>query len=281
MERAGAVERAGTMERAGTTERAGADAQPGVLSARVTTALAKIGIALKAGAWRRGGGRVLTPTQRQVLALVRFQGARVSELAGRLGVTPASASETVAALVRKGLVRKAVSAADGRSRVVTLTPAGRREADRAAGWPDVLLEAVETLEPAEQAVLLRALVKMIRTLQEQGRIPVSRMCVTCRFFRPHVYPDSARPHHCAFVDAPFGDRELRIECLDHQPADATQRTAAWAAFVARGGQGVGGGGAGVGGQGPGGAPGERRTDGGGPPNAREGAGPAGREPFAP
>ncbi|MDR7534218.1 MAG: MarR family winged helix-turn-helix transcriptional regulator [Armatimonadota bacterium] len=241
-------------------ERAGVDAQGGRLSARVTTALAKIGIALKADAWRRTGRRVVTPTQRQILALLRFQGARVSDLAGRLGVTSATASEAVAALVRKGLVRKAASAADGRSRVVTLTPAGRREADRAAGWPDVLLGAVDVLAPAEQAVLLRALVKMIRTLQEQGRIPVSRMCVTCRFFRPHVHPDLARPHHCAFVDAPFGDRELRIECLDHEPADASQRSAAWAAFAAGGGEVAGGG----------------HVAGGKP----EGAGPAGGEPSA-
>jgi len=45
----------------------------------------------------------------------------------------------------------------GRSRVL-LTPAGRREAERAAVWPDYLIRAVEGLDPAEQAVLLRVLV---------------------------------------------------------------------------------------------------------------------------
>jgi hypothetical protein len=61
---------------------------------------------------------------------------------------------------------------------------------------------------------------MIGALQQRGEIPVSRMCPTCRFFRPHVHDDPVRPHHCAFVDAPFGDAQLRIECDDHEDAPA-------------------------------------------------------------
>ena len=41
------------------------------LDKRVTTGLAKIGIALKQQAWAEAGGRGLTPTQGQVLALLR------------------------------------------------------------------------------------------------------------------------------------------------------------------------------------------------------------------
>ena len=41
------------------------------LAERVTTGLAKVGIALKQQAWAEAGGRGLTPTQGQVLALLR------------------------------------------------------------------------------------------------------------------------------------------------------------------------------------------------------------------
>jgi hypothetical protein len=71
---------------------------------------------------------------------------------------------------------------------------------------------------------------MIRTLQERGEIPVSRMCVTCRFFRPNVHAHPEPPHHCAFVDAPFGDRELRLDCADHEPLPPADSAALWAAF---------------------------------------------------
>lgn len=202
------------------------------LDRRVTIGLAKIGIALKQQAWAEAGGRGLNPTQGQVLALLRANpgGLRLSALAEQLGVTAATTSDSVTALQRKGLVAKEPSAGDGRGVVVVLTPAGSVEAAAAAAWPDFLLEAVGELSTAEQATFLRALVTMIRTLQEKGRIPIARMCVSCRFFRPYQHEDPARPHHCAFVDAPFGDGELRLDCADHQNAPADQAAHNWQTF---------------------------------------------------
>jgi DNA-binding MarR family transcriptional regulator len=204
------------------------------LAQRVTTGLAKVGIALKQQAWAEAGGRGLTPTQGQVLALLRASpdGLRLGALAQQLGVTAPTASDSVAALHRKGLVAKAPMAGDGRAVLVRLTPAGVREAAAAAAWPDFLLEAVGELSEAEQAAFLRALVTMIRTLQVRGRIPVARMCVSCRFFQPFRHQDPARPHHCAFVDAPFGDGELRLDCPDHAAAPPEQAARTWHTFRA-------------------------------------------------
>jgi DNA-binding MarR family transcriptional regulator len=213
-----------------------ADSLPpdGPLDRRVTIGLAKIGIALKQQAWAEAGGRGLTPTQGQILALLRANpdGLRLRALAEQLGITAATASDSVTALHRKGLVTKEPTTGDGRGVVVMLTPTGVREAAAAATWPDFLLEAVGELSGAEQATFLRALVAMIRTLQEKGRIPVARMCVSCRFFRPFQHDDSARPHHCAFVDAPFGDGELRLDCPDFQTAPADQAAKNWQVFRA-------------------------------------------------
>jgi|SRR5512132_161651 DNA-binding MarR family transcriptional regulator len=202
------------------------------LAKRVTTGLAKVGLALKQQAWAEAGGRGLTPTQGQALALLRAspQGLRLGALAGQLGVTAATASDSVAALHRKGLVAKEPTAGDGRGVVVRLTPDGSREAAAAAAWPDFLLEAVGELSAAEQAAFLRGLVAMIRTLQEKGRIPVVRMCVSCTFFQPFRHDDRVRPHHCAFVDAPFGDGELRLDCPDHAAAPAEQAEETWRVF---------------------------------------------------
>ena len=204
------------------------------LAERVTTGLAKVGIALKQQAWAEAGGRGLTPTQGQALALLRANpdGLRLGALAGQLGVTQPTASDSVAALQRKGLVVKAPVAGDGRAVAVRLTPAGASEAAAAGAWPDFLLETVDELSAAEQAAFLRALVTMIRSLQVRGRIPVARMCVSCRFFRPYRHDDPARPHHCAFVDAPFGDGGLRLDCPDHAAAPPEQAARTWHTFRA-------------------------------------------------
>ncbi len=205
---------------------------------RVATGLVKIGLALKHQAWRQASRQGLSPTQAQMLTLLRPspRGLRLGEVADRLAVTAATASEALDALARKGLVCKTRDAADRRALAVRLTPSGRRVADRVAGWPDFLLQAVDALSPAEQGVFLRGLVKMIRTLQERGQISASQMCVTCRFFRPYAHQDGERPHHCDFVDAPFGDRHLRLDCPDHEPAGARQLRETWERFAAAGAQ---------------------------------------------
>lgn len=216
----------------------GAERPPGdpfdseALPRRVATGLAKVGLAMRSEAWQQAVGRGLTPTQGQILDLLRSRegGLRLAEVAALLGVTTATASDAVRALAEKGLVSKRRRADDARALAVTLTARGRREATRTSGWPDFLSAVVDSLPLPEQGTLLVALVKIIRGLQEQGRIPVSRMCVTCRFFRPHAHRDAARPHHCLFVDAPFGDPSLRLECVDHQPAAPAEARAAWSAL---------------------------------------------------
>jgi len=196
---------------------------------QVVTGLSKISLALKTQAWKGASQRGLTPTQGQILALLAQKGRRrLGEIAELLGITPATASDAVKALSAKGLVAKERGPGDARSVSLSLTPQGSAEAERTALWPDFLLAAVERLEPEEQQVFLRGLVKMIAVLQEEGYIAPARMCVTCTFFRPNAHPDPARPHHCAFVDAAFGEGELRLECADHRPAPLERVQQAWA-----------------------------------------------------
>jgi hypothetical protein len=107
---------------------------------------------------------------------------------------------------------------------------GKDVAEAAASWSDVLLAAVDALSPEEQVVLLRSIIKMIRALQIRCAIPVARMCVNCHYFRPYAYRDAARPHHCAFVNAPFGDSELRIDCPDFIASREEDCNLAWARF---------------------------------------------------
>ena len=91
--------------------------------------------------------------------------------------------------------------------------------------------SLDALADHEQEDLLVTLVKMIRTLQEIDAIPIQRMCATCRYFAPFAHSDAARPHHCNFVDAAFGQRDIRIDCRDHETADPASRAATWDAFT--------------------------------------------------
>jgi DNA-binding MarR family transcriptional regulator len=193
--------------------------------------LSRIGAFLRSAQWRAAETLGLTPTQIDALTLLKRRGAsRLSDLAKHLGVTQATASDAVAALHRKALVRKQPDPADGRAVVLTLTPPGEEIAAGQDRPPRALADALSSLDAGEHAALRRALVKIIRELQVAGAIEPQRLCVSCEFFRPHAHPGSTRPHHCAFVDAAFGDAELRTDCGDHEDAGETDGARHWRRF---------------------------------------------------
>ncbi|MFC6489443.1 MarR family winged helix-turn-helix transcriptional regulator [Nitratireductor sp. GCM10026969] len=187
---------------------------------------------LRSEGWRQADAASLTPTQAQILVQLAQRGtARITALAEELAITQPTASDAATALIRKGHVERRADPADARASLLHLKPSGRRAAKAMAAWPDALLAAADTLAPDEQAVLLKTLTKMIRSLQVQGAIPVQRMCATCRYFRPDIHQDPATPHHCDFVNAAFGDAQLRLDCGEHEAASESEATAAWRRFT--------------------------------------------------
>lgn len=184
---------------------------------RILVGLSKVSLALKSQSWQDAGQHGLSPTQAQILSLLQakgHEGMRLTAVADGLAVTPATASDAVRVLETKGLVQKTRSPEDKRAIAITLTTQGQHLATETSCWSDILLDAVGEMSELEQTVFLRGLIKMIRKLQDAGQIPTAKMCLTCRFFQPNRYPQSDRPHHCDLVDAPFGDRNLHLECSD-------------------------------------------------------------------
>ncbi len=207
------------------------EAGAGPLPERLVHALARVSLALRYGLRRQAAARGLTPIQSEILVWLRSHPeAALSDVARGLGVTPATVSDAVDALQAKKLLRKRWSRQDARALRLGLTARGSREAQRAAGWLDFLVPVVGSLDAEGQQILLSALIRLIKALQDLGRIPVVRMCVTCAYFRPYVHLDAARPHHCALVNAAFGDRLLRIDCPEYSPAPEAVSAANWQAW---------------------------------------------------
>ena len=99
------------------------------------------------------------------------------------------------------------------------------------GGPEAVLDAVAALSPSDQTGLVRGLVGLIRELQDRGDVPTTRMCVNCAYFRPHAHPGASKAHHCAYIDAPIGDRDLRIDCREMAPAPAEDQPRLWRLYV--------------------------------------------------
>ncbi|MEM9302596.1 MAG: MarR family transcriptional regulator [Pseudomonadota bacterium] len=195
---------------------------------QITAGFLRIATLLRGDLWAAGEALGITETQARILGLLLTRsGLRVTALAELLGVRQPTASDAVATLERRGLLEKVRDPQDGRAFIVRLTGEGRAAAEQLRGVPAALEEALEELDEVERAALLRTLTGVIRRLQLTGAIPVQRLCVTCRHFRPNVHGDAQAPHHCDFVNAAFGDAQLRLDCGDHDPAGEPEAAAAW------------------------------------------------------
>ncbi len=192
------------------------------LNQQIVVGLNKIGMALKSQAWQDAGTQGLTPTQGQILAVLssnKDAGMRLSEVANALGITSATASDAVRVLIDKQLVSKTRAIDDARAIAVQLTIQGQKLANNAATWSDFMLSAIDELSRSEREIFFKGLIKILHKLQLDGYISFTRMCANCQFFQPDLYDDLDYPHHCGFMDLPFGDRDLRIDCPDLVPSD--------------------------------------------------------------
>jgi DNA-binding MarR family transcriptional regulator len=204
------------------------------VATRIATGLHKIGLAMKQQAWQQANEEGLSATQGQILAALVGHGPLTgSELSERLGVTLPTISDSVRVLVTKQLVTRSPDPRHPRASLLTPTPRGATLGARARSWPEFMADAVADLAPEEQRAFFAGVMKMIRSLQEQGLIPLSGMCVTCKHFRPNVRA-GATPHHCALVDAPLAGEQLRLDCPEHARAEDSVRQQLWEQFIRRG-----------------------------------------------
>ncbi|HWG97997.1 MAG TPA: MarR family winged helix-turn-helix transcriptional regulator [Pilimelia sp.] len=188
----------------------------------LATGLARVAVAAHAAGDALPAGLERTVAQQQVLLLLsrRRDVYPLTELSADLGMTAQATLSAITTLAREGLVTVSPSPSYAPHDVrVVLTVQGRRQAPELLNWAADLLAELHQLDDGGQRRLLDVVTTHIRQLQRGGHIPVTKMCVTCRFFDGYAYPGSVTPHHCWLVDGAFGHLQLRLRCPDAEPAD--------------------------------------------------------------
>lgn len=208
------------------------DGTPDV-SARIITAISRIASVMRSGVWEFATSENLNPAQVEILQLLhaRHKGVRLSWVATQLSISAASASDSVASLVSKGLVRKARAEDDGRATALFLTASGNAVAERIGSAVDFADAAAAALPSVLQVQMLTGLLKLIAELQSSEHFPALRACPSCRHFEANKYPGAASPHHCALVNAPLPIAFIRIDCAEHDEADLATQRRNWAQFA--------------------------------------------------
>src|SRR5919199_4647118 len=130
----------------------------------------RLGIARMARRLRQEAGAELSPSQSAALATIARHGPLTpSELATRERVQRPTITRVLARLEEAGLVDRAADPADGRSSLVSTSPAGRALIDAARTRKDAFLaRRLEWLDPEDRATLDRAAELLERMLEEGG-----------------------------------------------------------------------------------------------------------------
>jgi DNA-binding MarR family transcriptional regulator len=116
------------------------------------------------------GAELTTPQAIAVRTVVREGPIRVGALAEALGVTVATASRTVDALVAKGLVRRSQDPDDARAVRVYATPRGKREHEvRRARFVSALEQLMDDLSSDERRQLSESLESLSRLMAPHDR----------------------------------------------------------------------------------------------------------------
>lgn len=159
----------------------------------------------------------LAPVQWEVLRYVgranRFSRTPAA-LTAYLGLTKGTVSQTINALVSRGLVVKQVDPGDRRSRRLSLSPAGHALLGRDPFAQTV--DATRSLSGPQRAVLAQGLESILSSrLDARQRKPFGQ-CRDCRHFA-RQHPGGA-PHYCRLLDEPLAVEERTLICHEQQPA---------------------------------------------------------------
>ena len=178
---------------------------------------------VRAQSWRTDKSPSLPPTQAAVIGMLDAGpvGLKARQIAERLGISPASLSDSLKALEAKGWIVRDGDPADRRAALARLSRQGRAIAKQLCDPGQGMGRLVQDLEEEDVGALLRVTQLLVMQAQHQGLATGLRTCLGCRFFRPYG-GSSNQPHFCDFIGQPLGDSELRMDCAEQSPADEDQ-----------------------------------------------------------
>ena len=152
----------------------------------------------------------LTATQAHLLLHLAERPQGVVDLAALFALTPATVSEALAALERKGLLQRVRDQEDLRRWTLKPTERGRALAETLRRYAKPLQRALDAVEDPEG--LLLGLMALLASLVRQGVMAETGLCLTCRHLRRE------EGFFCALLQIPLAPLDLRLACPDHAPA---------------------------------------------------------------
>lgn len=184
------------------------------IESRIVVALERISETFRVLLWNESKESSLTPLQTQLLLFLLFHSekmCKVSYLAKEFNMTKPTISDSVRILLQKEMIKKNDDPVDTRSYVISLTPRGKKTAEKAARFAGAIEKPLNALSDSQKEAMLSGLLKLIYDLNQAGIITIQRMCFTCKF-----YDVRSGKHYCNLLHTQLANTDLRVDCPEHE-----------------------------------------------------------------
>lgn len=184
---------------------------------KIAVALSKLSDLYRQLLWSKAQPLGISPIQVQLMIHIRHHDSShntVSHLAKEFQMTKATISDSIRVLVNKELLQKVTSEKDKRSFHLELTNSGRKATDEAEGYTGQVQSQLSKMDSQGSETLFKGLYDLLDMLNEQGVIPVQRMCFGCAFYQG----DKDSSHHCTLLKKNLQTSQIRLDCAEFETA---------------------------------------------------------------
>ncbi len=185
---------------------------------KIVYLLERISQVFKVLQWELAKKRKLTPLQIQILLFLKNRKQKEcvpSRIAEELGLTKATLSESISALEKKGLIRKAVSDRDRRFNTLSMTLSGRKVVKELSSVENLFERYLERFNEADKKNSLKFLINIITSLYFDGYIRVARLCCTCQHFQKDAINRGL--HFCSLTGRELRTEDINLDCASYIP----------------------------------------------------------------
>jgi len=191
------------------------------IDSKIVFALERIFNAFRALLWERVKETNLSPIQLQFLLYLKKYPEKmrnVSNISAEFKLTKATVSDSLNVLERKNLILKEKSKKDKRFSIVKLTKEGEKIAESLNIMNEPIKKILRNFPEKEKERIFLFFVRLIESMRKDGIIKIARVCISCSHFKEIVSKRGGKFYYCELTKKKFPEREIKIDCIYHEPA---------------------------------------------------------------
>lgn len=189
------------------------------LSEKIAYGLGRISDVYKSLLWQQAKLHGISPIQIQILIYVEHnspENCNVSNLAKVFQVTKPTISDAIRVLINKDYLLKDHSPTDSRRYNVVLTTKGNDLVKELSAYDQPIKSLFADYPEEKQLEIYQMLVQAVTQMNDAGIIQVQQNCFSCKFYSR----DKSASHYCNLMQKPLEQGDIRLNCADHEVAEA-------------------------------------------------------------